>query len=118
MSRGYMIIAQQLTGIAGRICDAYQLDAYLAFVAVAQRLHQPDQTRVERHPAVMLLPSRLPRHPATLHYHPVDQTTPFDAGTDSSCPNGPLPGFSYGDYGDCSVGFPGSGAVQFRCLES
>ena len=39
--------------------------------------------------------------------------TPFDAGADSSCLTGPAPGSSYGGY---TIGFPGSGAVQFRCF--
>jgi len=112
MPEEYTEIAQRLTGIAGWICGAYRFDAYLAFVAVAQHVSTNLTKRVWN--AILrwcfyLLDSRDVR----LYYHPVGQTTPFDAGADSSCLNGPLPGSSYGGY---TVGFPGSGAVQFRCL--
>jgi len=48
-----------------------------------------------------------------LYLHPVDPDTPFAAGADSSCLNGPVPGSSYGGY---CIGFPDSGAFQFQCF--
>jgi len=75
MPEEYTEIAQRLTGIAGWICGAYRLDAYLAFVAVAQHVSTNLTKRVwnavlrwcyyrprlPRCPA--LLPPRWPRHP-------------------------------------------------------
>ena len=113
MPEEYTAIAQRLTGIAGWICGACRFGAYLAFVDRRRpaRLHQLDQgvsNAIVRW-CSYLVDSRDVR----LYYNPVGQTTPFRAGADSSCLNGPLPGSSYGGY---AIGFPGSGSVQFRCL--
>jgi len=112
MPEEYTEIAQRLTGIAGWICGAYRFGAYLAFVTVTQHVSTNLTKRVWN--AIIRWCSYLvDSRDVRLYYHPVGQTTPFRAGSYSSCLNGPLPGSSYGGY---AIGFPGSGSVQFRCL--
>ena len=104
--------AQRLTGIAGWLCGAYRFDAYLGFLAVAQQVSINLTQRVWD--AILrwchyLVDSRDVR----LYFHPIDPNTPFAAGADSSCLNGPVPGSSYGGY---CIGFPDRGAFQFQCF--
>ena len=108
----YVEHAQRLTGIAGWLCGAYRFDGYLAFLAVAQQVSNNLTQRVWD--AVLrwchyLVDTR----DVCLYFHPLDPHTPFAAGADSSCLNGPVPGSSYGGF---CIGFPGSGAFQFQCF--